>query len=74
MGSFGDETTFHVGKLFELVTFGGNSVNYRHYIMAENELVAIYSRTFLGVNTLNYVQSDHQGNIASITTSSPATD
>jgi RHS repeat-associated protein len=74
VGSFGDETTYHAGKLFELVTFGGNSSNYRHYIMAGNELVAIYSRTFLGVNTLNYVQSDHQGNIASITTSSPATD
>jgi RHS repeat-associated protein len=72
-GSFGDETTYHAGKLFELVTFGGNSSNYRHYIMAANELVAIYSRTFLGVNTLNYVKSDHQGNIAGITTSSPAT-
>jgi RHS repeat-associated protein len=73
-GPGGDETTYHVGKLFELVTFGGNSSNYRHYIMAGNELVAIYSRTFLGVNTLNYIQSDHQGSIASITTSTPATD
>lgn len=72
-GPGGDETTYHVGKLFELVTFGGNSSNYRHYIMAGNELVAIYSRTFLGVNTLNYIQSDHQGSIASITTSTPAT-
>ena len=73
-GPGGDETTFHAGKLFEHVTFGGNSSNYRHYIMAGNELVAIYSRTYLGVNTLNYVQSDHQGSIASITTSTPATD
>jgi RHS repeat-associated protein len=70
----GNETTYHAGKLFEHVTFGGNSSNYRHYIFAGSELVAIYSRTFLGVNTLNYVQSDHQGSIASITTSSPATD
>jgi RHS repeat-associated protein len=73
-GPGGDEYTFHSGRLFEHVTFGGNSSNYRHYIMAGNELVAIYSRTFLGVNTLNYIQSDHQGSIASITTSSPATD
>src|SRR4029077_20815927 len=73
-GPGGNETTFHAGKLFEHVTFGGNSSNYRHYIMAGNELVAIYSRTFLGVNTLNYIQSDHQGSIASITTSTPATD
>ena len=73
-GPGGDESTYHYGRLFELVTFGGNSSNYRHYIMAGNELVAIYSRTFLGVNTLNYIQSDHQGSIASITTSSPATD
>jgi RHS repeat-associated protein len=73
-GPGGNETTYHYGRLFELVTFGGNSSNYRHYIMAGNKLVAIYSRTFLGVNTLNYIQSDHQGSIASITTSSPATD
>jgi RHS repeat-associated protein len=73
-GPGGDESTYHYGRLFELVTFGGNTINFRHYIMAGNELVAVYSRTFLGVNTLNYIQSDHQGSIASITTSSPATD
>jgi RHS repeat-associated protein len=49
----------------EEVINGGNT-DYRHYIYAAGELVAIYSRQSSGTNTLRYQVDDHQGSYASI--------
>jgi RHS repeat-associated protein len=65
------ETTNYVGNLLKIVTAGGVT-DYRHYIYAGNQAVAVYSRKSAGTNpnTFSYLLSDHQGSIASITDSS----
>jgi RHS repeat-associated protein len=65
------ETTDYIGGLMQLVTNGSTS-DYRHYIYAGNEPVAVYSRKSTGVSTFSYLLSDHQGSVASITNSSGA--
>ncbi|HEV2272336.1 MAG TPA: RHS repeat-associated core domain-containing protein [Steroidobacteraceae bacterium] len=64
--SSGTETNYHVGGLLDIVTSGGVT-DYRHYVYAGGELVAINSRKSTGVNALHYVLSDHQGSVAAIT-------
>jgi RHS repeat-associated protein len=68
-GNSTTETTDYVGGLLEIVAAGGVT-DYRHYINAGSEPVAVYSRKSTGVNTFSYLLSDHQGSIASITNSS----
>jgi RHS repeat-associated protein len=58
-----------VGRLFEVVTSGGVT-NYRHYIKAGGENVAVYSRQSTGTDAFSYMLSDHQASVASITNSS----
>jgi RHS repeat-associated protein len=70
-GNSTTEITDYVGGLFEVVTSGGVT-NYRHYINAGGENVAVYSRQSNGTNTFNYMLSDHQASVASITNSSGA--
>jgi RHS repeat-associated protein len=65
------ETTDYIGRSLELVSSGG-VLDYRHYIRAGNEVVAVYSRKSTGVNTFTYVLSDHQSSVASLTSSSGA--
>jgi len=72
-GSIGTETTYHVGGLLEKV-IGGGATDYRHYIFAGSEPVAIYSRQSTGTNTLRYVLEDHQGSFAGIVSSTGTTD
>jgi RHS repeat-associated protein len=47
----------------------GGVWDYRHYIYAGNEPVAIASRKSSGTNTLYYLLSDHQGSVTAITNS-----
>jgi RHS repeat-associated protein len=70
-GNSTTETTDYIGGLLEFVSSAG-VLNYRHYINAGGEQVAVYSRTSAGVNTLDYLLSDHQASVASITNSSGA--
>lgn len=72
-GSIGTETTYHVGGLLEKVISGGIT-DYRHYIFAGSEPVAIYSRQSTGTNTLHYALTDHQGSFAGILTNTGTTD
>jgi len=72
-GPNGTERTYQVGKLLEKVA-GGGTTDYRHYIFAGNELVAIYNRSSTGTNTLTYVLSDHQGSFAHLITSAGTND
>jgi hypothetical protein len=64
----GIETTYHVGGLLEKVA-NSTTTDYRHYIYAGNEPVAIYSRTTAGTNTLRYVLEDHEGSYSNLLTS-----
>jgi RHS repeat-associated protein len=68
-GSLGLETIYHVADgLFDVVaTSAGNE--YRHYIYAGSEPVAIASRKSSGVNATYYLLTDQQGGIAAITNS-----
>jgi RHS repeat-associated protein len=66
--SSGTETNYHVGGLLDIVSSGGVT-DYRHYIYAGSEPVAIDSRKSSGTNAFYYLLSDHQGSIAAITNS-----
>ena len=64
MGPSGTETTYYIGGLVDLVFIGGVA-NYRHYIYAGSEPVAVYNRTAAG-NTMSYMLEDHQGSVLTI--------
>jgi len=66
------EKTMYIGGLLEKVTLG-STVDWRHYIRVNNELVAIMSRQSTGTNATHYTLSDHEGSIAAITDGSAAT-
>ncbi len=70
-GPSGSETTYYLGKLLERVIVAGVT-DYRHYIMANGEPIAIYSHTSAGTNTLRYALEDHQGSFSAILTSAGA--
>jgi RHS repeat-associated protein len=67
------EQTYYIGGLVDLV-FSGGTTNYRHYIYAGNEPVAVYSRTGAGVNTMSYMLEDHQGSVSAIASSAGTAD
>jgi RHS repeat-associated protein len=66
------ENTFYVGGLVDIVYSSGT--NYRHYIYAGGEPVAVYSRTAAGVNTMSYMLEDHQGGVSNIASKSGTSD
>jgi len=59
------ETTYYIGGLLEKVVTGGN-VAYRHSIQADDETIAILSRTSSGAETLSFLFSDHQGTVDTV--------
>jgi len=61
------ETTYYIGGLVDLV-FNG-IINFRHYIYAGSEPIAVYIRTNSIPTTMNYVIEDHQGGISAIASS-----
>jgi RHS repeat-associated protein len=63
------ETTNYIGGLMDVVS-SGSAVDYRHYIYAGSEPVAVFSRKNSGVNTLSYFLSDPQSTVAKIVNSS----
>jgi len=69
VGNSTQETTDYVGGLMEVVSSGGVT-DYRHYINAGGEQIAVYSRKSSGTNTFSYLLSDHQASVASITNGS----
>lgn len=64
-GSAGTETTYLIGGLLEQVVDVGDT-DFRHYVYAGAEKVAIVSRTTSGVNTVRYIREDHLGGVAGI--------
>jgi RHS repeat-associated protein len=67
------ETTYYIGGLMDVV-FVSSTTNYRHYIYAGSEPIAVYSRTAAGVNTMSYMLEDHQGGVSTIASNSGAAD
>jgi RHS repeat-associated protein len=57
-GPSGTETTTYYGKVLETVATSSGT-DWRHYIFAGSEAVAVYSRTSGGTNTLRYTLEDH---------------
>ncbi|MFZ1903910.1 MAG: hypothetical protein WAU56_00815 [Steroidobacteraceae bacterium] len=72
-GNGTNETTNYVGGFVEVVS-SDSVTDYRHYIYAGAEPVAVYSRKTSGVNTFSYLLSDHQGSLTAITNSSGTPD
>jgi RHS repeat-associated protein len=70
-GSSGTETAYHVGGLLDIVSSGGVT-DFRHYIYAGNEPVAIDSRKSNGMNAFYYLLSDQEGSVSKITDGSGA--
>jgi RHS repeat-associated protein len=70
-GNGTQETTNYVGGSLEVVASGGVT-DYRHYISAAGEQIAVYSRKSNGTNAFSYLLSDQQASVASITNSSGA--
>jgi RHS repeat-associated protein len=67
------ENTYYIGGLLEKVV-SGSTTNYRHYIYAGREVVAVYSHTAAGVNTMSYMLEDHQGGVSNIASNSGTSD
>jgi RHS repeat-associated protein len=72
-GPSGYTTAYYVGGLIDLV-FTAGVADYRHYIYAGNEPIAVYSRTAAGAITMRYMLEDHQGGVSAITSNAGATD
>jgi RHS repeat-associated protein len=67
------ESTFYIGGLMDIVIHG-TTTDYRHYVYAGSEPVAVYSRTSAAVNTMSYMLEDHQGSISTIASKAGAVD
>jgi RHS repeat-associated protein len=67
-GPSGTETTLRLGRFLEKVATAAGT-DWRHYLFAGEQTVAVYSRTSAGANTVRYVLEDHQGGIAALATS-----
>src|SRR5262249_20570760 len=70
-GNGTSETTDYVGGLMDVV-ISGAAVDYRHYVYAGSEQVAVYSRKSSGTSSFSYLRSDHQSSVAKIANSSGA--
>jgi len=63
----GTETTVYVGGLFEKVTKPSGVIEYKHYIGAGGDAVAIRTLRSNSVNDVRYLHKDHLGSVDTIT-------
>ena len=68
--SAGTETTYYIGGLLEKTLLPDGSTDFRHYIYADGQPVAILSRSSTGTNAPHYALEDHLGSTASVLDSS----
>ena len=64
-------THVSIGGLLEKVT-QGSTIDYRHAIHANGQVVALYSRKSTGTNTTRYLLRDHLGSVDVVSSSSGA--
>lgn len=69
IGPGGTETTRYIDEVLEKVTIGADT-DWRHYVKAGGQTVAIVSRLSTGANTVHYVLEDHIGSPAILANSS----
>jgi RHS repeat-associated protein len=70
---YSTETTYYIGGLIDEVLSSG-VYNYRHYIYAGTEPVAVYSRTTSGGITMSYFLEDQQQSVSTVTSNAGAVD
>jgi RHS repeat-associated protein len=63
----GTETTIYIGGFFEKVTKPSAVVEYKHYVMAGEEAVALRTLRSNSVNDTRYLHKDHLGGVDAIT-------
>jgi RHS repeat-associated protein len=63
----GTETTLYVGGMFEKVTKASGVTEYKHYIAAGGDAVAVRTLRSSGVNDTRYLYKDHLGSVDVIT-------
>lgn len=63
----GTETTLYVGSLFEQVTKPSGVIEYKHYLMAGKEPIAIKTIRSNSANDVRYLHKDHLGSVDAIT-------
>jgi RHS repeat-associated protein len=64
--SAGTETTYFVGDALEKALLADGSTDYRHYVYANGQPVAIVSRSSSGANRVRYLLTDHAGSSSTI--------
>lgn len=65
------QTTLYVGGAFEKTT-GPSGTQFVHYILAGGHAVALVKRTAVGIEQLNFLLRDHQGNVTAVATGNGA--
>lgn len=68
----GTETTIYISGLFEKVTKPSGVIEYKHYIMAGNDPIAIRTLRSNSSNDTRYLHRDHIGSVTAITDESGA--
>jgi RHS repeat-associated protein len=68
----GTETTIYIGGLFEKVTKPSGVLEYKHYVLAGKEPVAIKTLRSNSANDVRYLHKDHLGSVDAITNESGA--
>lgn len=63
----GTETTIYIGGLFEKVTKPSAVVEYKHYVLAGKEAIAVKTLRSNSTNDVRYLQKDHLGSVDVIT-------
>jgi len=66
----GTETTLYIAGLFEKVTKPSGVLEYKHYVMAGNEAIAIRTLRSNNSNDTRYLHKDHLGSVDVITNES----
>lgn len=69
-GPSGTETTYYVDGILEKVSLPGGTTDWRHYVYANGQAVAVISRQSTGTNAVTYTLEDHQGSAAMLVSSS----
>ena len=66
----GTTTTYYIGKAFEVIQRPSGVTEYRQYITAAGETVAVITERTNNTNDTRYLHGDHQGTVVAITDAS----
>lgn len=66
------QTVLYVGGIFEKTSGGSAGTQFVHYIVAGGNAIAIVKRTATGIEQVNFLLRDQQGNVTAVTTGNGA--